>query len=171
VNIPLGQPPLAFAKGSRGWEVWIGGELHDQPGVLKIELDRARHDFYPVPENSCLCHEASAGMVINRISDVDFYGMEPPAGRFKGLQPGMPIALQSGAFIYFMRADAPVAHELAFCANGSEPCLLAFTDPQCTENSCCGIHFIRNEMLVSYMHGQGQQNAMHGLKFAHWSLT
>jgi hypothetical protein len=170
VNVPPGQMSFAIQKVDGGWEAWIGGEFRGKPHILAVHVDGGRHEFHELTEKACICTAVPGGLGVNQVSSAAFFGLPRPAGRFGALQPGMPVARDGTSFCYFRHSESAGSHELALHTEGMEPLTLSFEDPQCNEDSCCTMHWMGRNLLVSYMQLAPADGASRGLKFAHWSV-
>lgn len=170
MNIPINHIPLAVKSGQEGWQAWIGGTYHSRAGVLEVRIQGGYHDFHAAAEGACLC-AVEGGLALNQLSSVEFFGLPRPAGRFAGLQPGMPVGFNREIFCCFQATDSALQHRITLYMGEAEPLALSFGDTQCNENSCASFHWLNRTLLVGYHATLAELGGQRGVKFARWSIS
>jgi hypothetical protein len=169
LNVPPGSVPLWAGIGERGLEVRIAGVREGFAGWLHIFLDKRYDEFAPLPPGSCISRADPAGLCVNVVETIDFFGIDRPPGRYGDLAPRMPVGYAKPYLAYFDRARSPGApHELTVFAG--IPCGVSFEDPDCHADSCCGLYFAGENLVVSYF-VPATSKAGQGMKFVHWRLS
>lgn len=167
-NVPPGGMPLWAGTGDRGLEARIPGTREGATGWLRVFLDKHYDEFVPLPREACISRAEPYGLCVNELDTIDFVGIDRAPGRYTDLEPGMAVGYARPYLAYFERAPAPGKHELTVVAG--IPYGVRFEDKDCHKNSCCGIQFAEESLVLSYF-VPSRLKKEPGLKVVYWRLS
>jgi hypothetical protein len=168
LNVPPGGMPLWAGIGERGLEVRIAGARAGFMGWLRIFPEKHYDEFAPLPIGSCISRAEPAGSCVNVLDTIEFLGVDRPPGRYGDLEPRMPVGYVKPNLAYFDRTQSSDSHQLTVFAG--VPFSVSFDDRSCHADSCCGLSFAGDSLVVSYLLPSGPKSAQ-GLKVVYWRLS
>jgi hypothetical protein len=175
LNVPPGSIPITVISSQFGRQVYLGGHLHGNPGLMRISLDGNSGDsraesteFRRLPAGSSITSQADGSLCVSTLDGIDCIGGPGPAVRTGTLEPGMPVSYDASNLCYFGEEFETGQHRIG-ATMGGKMREYRFDDPLCNRNTCCGAFFSGRDGLVAYLDVTAKDG--NGLRFAHWSLA
>ena len=172
LKVPAGHLPLTYASvAGEPPEAWIAGHgIEDRPGFLRVDFKAGYSRFEPLPGITSIATNTDGSLsVTSSEAGLQGIGHALPSGRPGARQAGMPVVYEAPYFSYFAEQSVDGRHRLQV-SSPARSFQCEFEDWDCNPESCCGVFFVGDDLLVAYLDiNAGPQGK--GLKLAHWSLA